>query len=61
MFRILVLQALYSWDTQITPNAVEKIISRLRAKLEPAGVVIRTVRGMGYYLEQPKSPQAPSA
>lgn len=57
----LVLQALYSWDTQITPNAVEKIISRLRAKLEPAGVVIRTVRGMGYYLEQPKSPQAPSA
>lgn len=50
----LVLQALYHWDAQITPNAVEKIISRLRAKLEPAGVVIRTVRGMGYYLEQPK-------
>jgi two-component system OmpR family response regulator len=51
----LVLQSLYSWDTQITPNAVEKIISRLRLKLEPAGVVVRTVRGMGYYLEQPKS------
>lgn len=50
----LVLQALYHWDAQITPNAVEKIVSRLRAKLEPAGVVIRTVRGMGYYLEQPK-------
>jgi two-component system OmpR family response regulator len=51
----LVLQSLYNWDTQITPNAVEKIISRLRLKLEPAGVVVRTVRGMGYYLEQPKS------
>jgi two-component system OmpR family response regulator len=35
---------------------VEKIISRLRSKLEPAGVIIRTVRGMGYYLEKPKSP-----
>ncbi|HEX5803586.1 MAG TPA: response regulator [Azospira sp.] len=54
----LVMQSLYSWDTEITPNAVEKIISRLRGKLEPAGVNIRTVRGMGYYLEKPKSPTA---
>ena len=54
----LVLQALYSWDSEITPNAVEKVVSRLRAKLEPAGVLIRTVRGMGYSLEQPKSPAA---
>lgn len=52
----LILQALYDWDAQITPNAVEKIVSRLRAKLEPAGVIIRTVRGMGYFLEQPKPP-----
>ena len=52
----LVMQSLYNWDEEITPNAVEKIISRLRTKLEPAGVNIRTVRGMGYYLEKPKSP-----
>ncbi len=52
----LVMQSLYDWDQEITPNAVEKIISRLRGKLEPAGVIIRTVRGMGYYLEKPKSP-----
>ena len=52
----LVMQSLYNWDEEITPNAVEKIISRLRSKLEPAGVNIRTVRGMGYYLEKPKSP-----
>lgn len=51
----LVMQSLYSWDEEITPNAVEKIVSRLRAKLEPSGVIIRTVRGMGYYLEKPKS------
>ena len=49
-----IIQALYSWDEEITPNAVEKFISRLRVKLEPAGIVIRTVRGLGYYLEKPR-------
>jgi two-component system OmpR family response regulator len=48
-----IMQALYSWEDEITPNAVEKFISRLRGKLEPAGIVIRTVRGLGYYLEKP--------
>lgn len=48
-----IMQSLYSWDEEITPNAIEKFISRLRAKLEPAGVLIRTVRGLGYYLEKP--------
>jgi two-component system OmpR family response regulator len=46
-------QALYDWDDEITPNAIEKSLSRLRNKLEPAGITIRTVRGLGYYLEQP--------
>src|SRR5574343_1878207 len=48
-----ITQALYNWDEEITPNAIEKFISRLRAKLEPAGVTIRTVRGLGYFLEKP--------
>lgn len=48
-----IMQALYSWDDEITPNAIEKFISRLRSKLEPAGITIRTVRGLGYYLEKP--------
>ncbi len=47
------MQALYNWEEEITPNAVEKFMSRLRAKLEPVGVNIRTVRGLGYYLEKP--------
>lgn len=46
-------QALYSWDEEITPNAIEKFVSRLRTKLEPAGITIRTVRGLGYFLEKP--------
>lgn len=47
------IQALYNWDEEISPNAVEKFVSRLRSKLEPAGITIRTVRGLGYYLEKP--------
>lgn len=45
------LQALYGWQGDINPNAVEKVVSRLRAKLEESGVIIRTVRGLGYSLE----------
>ncbi|MGA8149227.1 MAG: response regulator transcription factor [Gallionellaceae bacterium] len=46
------LQALYGWEDDINSvNAVEKVISRLRAKLEGSGVIIRTIRGLGYSLE----------
>ena len=45
------LQALTGWDKEITPNAVEVYISRLRAKLEPLGVALRSIRGFGYRLE----------
>ena len=48
-----IMQTRYSWDDEITPNAVEKFISRLRSKLEPVGITIRTVRGLGYFLEKP--------
>ena len=47
------LQALYDCSEDISPNAIEKLLSRLRSKLELAGVTIRTVRGLGYYLEKP--------
>ena len=53
-----IMQALYDWDSEITPNAVEKFISRLRAKLEPSGLEIRTVRGLGYYLVRHDGPPA---
>ncbi len=46
-------QSLGGWETGLTPNAVEVYVSRLRAKLEPAGVHIRTVRGIGYRLDEP--------
>jgi DNA-binding response OmpR family regulator len=50
------LQALTGWDKEITPNAVEVYISRLRGKLEPHGVALRSIRGFGYRLELQASP-----
>jgi DNA-binding response OmpR family regulator len=39
------------WDKEITDNAIEIYVSRLRAKLSDGGVSIRTVRGIGYRLD----------
>lgn len=50
------LAALTGWDKEITPNAIEVYISRLRSKLEPAGVVLRAIRGFGYRLELATTP-----
>ena len=50
------LQALTGWDKEITPNAVEVYISRLRGKLEPLGVCLRSIRGFGYRMELLPSP-----
>jgi DNA-binding response OmpR family regulator len=45
------LQALAGWEQELTANAVETHVSRLRAKLGDAAV-IRTVRGLGYRLDE---------
>jgi DNA-binding response OmpR family regulator len=42
---------LTGWDEGVGDNAVEVYIHRLRRKLEGAGVVIRTLRGLGYMME----------
>ncbi|MBL8486465.1 MAG: response regulator transcription factor [Rhodocyclaceae bacterium] len=45
------LAGLYGGDRDVSENAVEKLISRIRARVEPAGVQLRVVRGLGYYLQ----------
>jgi two-component system OmpR family response regulator len=45
---------LCEWGEEVSPNAIEVYVHRLRKKLEPGGVRIVTVRGLGYSLE--KSP-----
>lgn len=47
------VQCLAGWDKEITPNAIEVHVSRLRAKLLPGDIVIRTVRGIGYRIDAP--------
>ena len=46
-----IIDAIAPWAEELTLNAVEVYVSRLRLKLADAGVVIRTIRGFGYMLE----------
>ena len=43
--------SLSRWDKEITDNAIEIYVSRVRNKLAGSGVTIRTVRGIGYRLD----------
>jgi two-component system, OmpR family, response regulator len=47
-----VVESLCEWGDDISLNAVEVYIHRLRKKLEPGGVKIVTVRGLGYCLDK---------
>jgi len=46
------IEKIYNWDKAIGQNAVEVCVHRLRKKLEPSGINIRTVRGLGYLLDK---------
>lgn len=45
---------LCGWGEEVSHNAIEVYVHRLRKKVEHAGVKIVTVRGLGYCLEKPK-------
>ncbi|MCX7961745.1 MAG: response regulator transcription factor [Burkholderiales bacterium] len=49
---------LCAWGEEVSPNAIEVYVHRLRRKLEPGGVRIVTVRGIGYCLEKPEARHA---
>ena len=46
------VESLSEWDNELTLNAVEIYVSRLRNKLQDCGVEIRTIRGIGYRLDE---------
>lgn len=46
------IQAITAWDQELSANAIEAYVHRVRVKIEGSGVVIRTVRGLGYMLEE---------
>jgi two-component system OmpR family response regulator len=43
---------LCEWGEEVSNNAIEVYVHRLRKKIEPSGVRILTVRGLGYCLEK---------
>jgi len=45
-------ESLSEWENEITANAVEIYVSRLRQKVQGMGVEIRTIRGIGYRLDE---------
>ena len=47
-------EAVYSFDNEVTPNAIEAAVSRLRRRLEGLGaaVTITAMRGLGYILAE---------
>jgi DNA-binding response OmpR family regulator len=45
------------WDGSKSDNALDILVSRLRAKIEPADLRLRTVRGLGYLLEDAPKPE----
>jgi two-component system OmpR family response regulator len=47
-----IVDLLCQWGEEVSMNAVEVYVHRLRRKLEPGGVKIATVRGLGYCLER---------
>ncbi|MBY0356494.1 MAG: response regulator transcription factor [Candidatus Obscuribacterales bacterium] len=45
------LDHMYGFDQEVSQNAIEVLIHRLRKKIEPYGLLVRTIRGLGYLLE----------
>lgn len=50
--RDAIVQSLTSLDDELSANAIEQYISRLRKRLGPQGLTIRSARGLGYFLDR---------
>lgn len=48
-----IVDHLCGWGDEVSHNAIEVYMHRLRKKLEGGGIRIATVRGLGYCLERP--------
>ncbi len=46
------IQAITGLGQELSENAIEAYVHRLRNKIENSGTIIRTVRGLGYMLEK---------
>lgn len=48
----ILLDKMYGWDEEITPNAIEVYMHRIRKKIAPYGFSIKTLRGLGYLMDK---------
>ncbi|KAB1088983.1 response regulator transcription factor [Neorhizobium galegae] len=46
-----IMASLTGFDDDLSANAIEQYVSRLRRRLAPHGLTVKTARGIGYYLE----------
>lgn len=51
-----IIQSLAGFDDDLSANAIEQYVSRLRKRLGPFGLTVRTARGIGYYLDKAAEP-----
>ena len=52
---------LCGWGEEVSTNAIEVYVHRLRKKIDAGGIKIATVRGLGYCLEKPRADAAATA
>jgi DNA-binding response OmpR family regulator len=45
------VEQLYSYDREVSQNAIEVYVHRVRKKISGAGVTVRTLYGRGYLLD----------
>ena len=47
-----IIESLADFDDDLSANAVEQYVSRLRKRLAPYELTVKTARGLGYYLDR---------
>lgn len=47
-----IMASLAGFDDDLSSNAIEQYVSRLRRRMAPFGLTVRTARGIGYYLDR---------
>ncbi len=50
--RAQLIEALCAWDQDLTDNGLDIAVYRVRRKLKGSGASVRTIRGLGYLLEE---------
>ncbi|SEI43873.1 response regulator [Frateuria terrea] len=50
--RAQLVESLCNWDQELTDNGLDIAVHRLRRKLHGCGTGVRTIRGLGYMLEE---------